>query len=378
MSITITRIDPGQNIADFLKAGEVVFASDPAWAPPLKIEIEDRLNPKKNPFFERAQAAYFIARRDGQIVGRCTASIDSEHNRVWNEKTGFFGFFDTLDDDAVGKALLDEAAAWLKARGMTRMMGPFSLYANEDVGLLVEGFDTPPMIAMAHSRSWQDRIATAAGLVKEKDLLAWRYDVGAIPPRALRAYEAINQMPEVKLRSVNPKNMREDLKLIMDIYNDAWDGKWAMVPAMPAEVKKTADDLSLILDPELAFIAEVDGKAQAMCVCLPNLNEILHEKRNSHWLSALVSVGWRMKVANKPPRSARLMLLGIRKELRNVRKYMMLSAAMYVEVAKRGAAKGYQWGELSWTREDDSPINAAITLMGAKVYKRYRVYTRAL
>lgn len=380
MSIEIQTIVPGGNTSDFIKAGQVVFADDPAWAPPLLMEISDRLNPKTNPFFAdgRARARYFVARRDGVIVGRCSASIDASFNATHNDNAGHFGFFDTIDDDAVGKALLDATAAWLKSEGVTRMTGPFSLNANEDVGLLVEGFDTPPVISMAHSRVWQDRIATNAGLMKEKDLLAWRYEVGNVPARAQRAYDNVKEMPEVKLRSVDVSKMQTELALIMDIYNDAWAGKWGFVPMTAAEVKKVADDMALIIDPDMAFIAEIDGKAQAMCVCLPNLNEILHENRNLPWHLPLIPVGWRMKVVNRPPKSARLLLLGIRKELRNVRKYMMLSAAMYVEVAKRGAAKGYQWGELSWTREDDSPINSAITLMGAKVYKRYRVYTRDL
>lgn len=378
MTITIREHTPGGNIDDFLRAGEVVFADDPQWVPPLSLEVKERLHPKKNPFFLRAEAVYLTAWRDGQLVGRCSASIDREHNKLWKEKTGFFGFFDTVDDDAVGKALIDHAGQWLKARGMDTMTGPFSLYANEEVGVLVEGFDAPPVLMMAHSRAWQDRVCAAAGLVKEKDLLAWRYEVGTMPKRAELAWQNVQEMPEVKLRSVNPKRMHDELKIIMDIYNDAWAGKWGFVPALPEEVVKMADDLALILDPDLAFIAEVDGKPQGMCILLPNLNELLHEYRHDNTVLKLLKIVWRLKVAKRPPKSARLMLLGIRSELRGVRRYMGLSAAMYVEVARRGVAKGYQWGELSWTREDDSPINSGITHMGAKVYKRYRIYRKAL
>jgi hypothetical protein len=378
MSIEIREHAPGGDIGDFLRAGEVVFRDDPQWVPPLKIDIEKRLNPKKNPFFERGEAMLFTAWRDGQLVGRVSASIDREHLKLWKDERGFFGFFDTIDDDAVGAALLDRAAAWLKGKGVKTISGPFSIYANEEIGLLVEGFDSPPALSMAHSRPWQDRIATAWGLAKEKDLWAWRYDVTALPARVERAWKGVKELPEVKLRSIDTSRMREELQLVMDIYNDAWQGKWIFVPMLANEIKAVAEDLELIIDPDLAFIAEVDGKAMGMCILLPNVNEILHELRGSHWIVTMLKLVWRLKVQKRPPRSARLMLLGIRGELRNVRKYMGLSAAMYAEVATRGKAKGYTWGELSWTREDDSPINAGIANMGAKVYKKYRIYQKAL
>ncbi len=378
MSIEIREHTPGGDIGDFLRAGEVVFRDDPQWVPPLKIDIDKRLNPKKNPFFERGEAMLFTAWRDGQLVGRVSASIDREHLKLWKDDRGFFGFFDTIDDDAVGAALLDRAAAWLKGKGAKTISGPFSIYANEEIGLLVEGFDSPPALSMAHSRPWQDRVATAWGLAKEKDLWAWRYDVTALPARVERAWKGVKEMPEVKLRSIDTSRMREELQLVMDIYNDAWQGKWIFVPMLANEIKAVAEDLEMIIDPDLAFIAEVDGKAMGMCILLPNVNEILHELRGSHWIVTMLKLVWRLKVQKRPPRSARLMLLGIRSELRNVRKYMGLSAAMYAEVATRGKAKGYTWGELSWTREDDSPINAGIANMGAKVYKKYRIYQKAL
>lgn len=378
MNIEIREHAPGGDVSDFLRAGEAIFRDDANWVPPLKIDIEKRLNPKKNPFFERGEAMLFTAWRGGELVGRVSASIDKEHLRLWKDDRGFFGFFDTIDDDAVGAALLDRAAAWLRAKGVKTITGPFSLYANEEIGLLVDGFDMPPALMMAHSRPWQDRVATAWGLTKEKDLWAWRYDVTTLPARVERAWNGVKEMPEVKLRSINTSKMHEELKLVMEIYNDAWQGKWIFVPTLPSEITAIAEDLEMIIDPDLAFIAEVDGKAQGMCILLPNVNEILHELRGSHWITTMIKLVWRLKVQKRPPQSARLMLLGIRSELRNVRKYMGLSAAMYAEVATRGRAKGYTWGELSWTREDDSPINAGIANMGAKRYKTYRVYTKDL
>ncbi len=377
MAITIKEHTPGGDVDDFIRAGQVVFSGDAQWVPPLDFEIRERLHPAKNPFFKRAEAVYLTAWKDGALAGRCSASIDREYLRIWQNETGFFGFFDTIDDDAVGQALIDHAAKWLVARGMKRMSGPFSLYCNEEVGVLIEGFDTPPMLMMAHSRRWQDRVATACGLAKEKDVWAWRYEVtGKFTPRVQKAWNEIKAMPEVKLRSIRPSRMQQELDLIMDIYNDAWDGKWAFVRALPDEVDKMAKDLKLVIDPDLAFMAEIDGKTAGMCIALPNMNEALQDLGGKLFPLGWAKLLWRLKV--KHPVTARLMMLGIRREFRNVRKYMGLSAAMYAEVATRGEAKGYRWGELSWTREDDRPINAGITSMGAKIYKRYRVYDKAL
>jgi hypothetical protein len=218
--------------------------------------------------------------------------------------------------------------------------------------------------------------------VKEKDLLCWRYDVTIpFPKRVIKAWEEVQRLPEVRLRSIDTKRLDIEMKNVMEIYNDAWEGKWGMVPALPDETKKVIEDMRLILDPNIAFMAEVHGQAAGMCIMLPNLNEAitgLDGKLTTHGLPiGAARLLWRLKVRH--PKSTRLMMLGLRRSVRqNVKRYGGLSAAMYVEVAKRGAAKGYKWGELSWTREDDAPINLGIRSMGAYVYKTYRVYKKDL
>lgn len=378
MAIRVEEHVPGNGVDPFIRAGYEVFRNDPAWVPPLELEIRERLHPRKNPFFKRAEVALFTAWRGEQLVGRCSAQIDHEHLRLWKDSTGFFGFFDTVDDPEVAQTLVDRAADWLRRRGMKRMRGPMSLYVNEEVGLLVEGFEHPPVLMMAHSRPYQGALAEGAGLEKEMDLFAWRYGKDlAFPPRVIRAWEQVRSLPEVKLRSVDPRRMQSEMQAIMDIYNDAWQGKWGMVPALPDEVEKIAKDLKLILDPDLAFISEIDGEPAGMCIMLPNVNESIADLNGKLFPTGLAKLLWRTKV--KHPKSTRLMMLGIKGAARqNVKRYGGLSAAMYVEVAKRGIAKGYEWGELSWTRENDRPINVGIKSMGAEIYKKYRVYQRDL
>ncbi|UJR79829.1 hypothetical protein [Sandaracinus amylolyticus] len=374
MAIEIREHVPGQDLSDFLRVPRIVYAGDPNWVQPLDFEMKQRLTPGKNPFFHRGELALFTAWKDGRLVGRISAQLDHEHLRKYEDRTGFFGFFDTVDDDEVGKALVDAASKWVARRGMRRLRGPFSLTINEELGVLIDGFDTPPVLMMNHHRPWQDRVALASGLEKAKDFYAWRFDVGEIPPRALKAWEETKALPEVRLRSVEPSKMDRELRIILDIFNDAWKDNWGFVPATAEEAKKMGEELKLILDKELAFIAEVDGKAVAICVALPNLNEVIRDfdgKLNPVTLGKLI---WRLKV--KRPKSARLVMLGIRSEMRHQRRYAGLSHALYVEVAKRGEKLGYQWGELSWTLEDNRPINLGIKSMGARIYKKYRVYEK--
>jgi len=376
MSVEIKQHQPGEDLKDFIQVAFEVYRDDPAWVPPLHMEISDRLSPKKNPFFEHAEVALFTAWKDGKAVGRISAQIDHEHLRIHQDNAGFFGFFDTLDDQEVASALVAAAEEWLVGRGMTVMRGPFSLSINEETGMLVEGFDSPPTIMMSHHHSYQEALAEGAGLLKVKDCYGWKYDVVAAPARAQKAWEAINSLPEVRFRSVSPRSLKKEVRDILDVFNDAWQHNWGFVPATDAEAKKMAADLQLILDKELSFFAEIDGQPVAICVCLPNLNEVIRDfegKLNPVTVAKLI---WRLKI--RGPKSARLMLLGIRTDLRGKKRYAPLATAVIAELVRRGLKEGYEWAELGWTLEDNRLINAAIRSMGAKIYKRYRLFEKPI
>lgn len=378
MTVEIRRHEPGKDTRDFMRAGHEVFRGDPAWVAPLDMVLGERLDPAKDPFHRHAEVALFTAWKDGRLVGRTSATVDTFWLDTWKDDTGHFGYFDTIDDPEVARALLNAAEDWLRSKGMKRMNGPMSLSANHEIGLLVEGFDDPPCLDMGHSRKWQGALAEACGLVKEKDLFAWKYETrNGFNARTENAWKHLAEMPEVKLRSINLSKMREELGLVMEIYNETWAGKWGYVPIAGDELDKMAADLRLVLDPDMAFVAEIDGKPAGMCITVPNLNEVIGDLEGSLFPFGWAKLLYRTKV--KHPHSARLILLGVREAIRkNVKKYGFLSAAMYVEVAQRGKAKGYEWGELSWTREDDAPINLGIRSMGARIYKKYRVYEKPL
>jgi hypothetical protein len=376
MTIEIRTHTPGKDIDDFIRAGRVVFADDPNWVPPLNMMLKEQLSPKKNPLFEHAESALFTAWKDGKLVGRTSATIDQEHLKRYNDATGFFGFFDTVNDAEVARALIDAAAAWLKARGMHRMRGPLSMSINEEVGLLVEGFDTPPMLLMSHSRAYQGALAEATGLAKVKDLLAWRYVVGQLPERAIKAREQIAELPEVKLRTANLKNLSSELKIILEIQDDAWRDNWGHVSLTQREITATAAALKMLIDDRLAIVAEINGEAVGMAVSLPNLNEAIRDLDGSLVPFGWAKMLWRLRVQHT--KTARLCLLGIKKEYRGVKRYGALALAMIAEMADQGRKAGIEWGELSWTLEDNHPVNLVIKVMKGELYKRYRVYEKSL
>jgi hypothetical protein len=374
--VEIRQIPMGGPVDDFLNLVDYVYRGDPVYVRPLDMELKDRLNPKKNPFFEHGEGVVFCAYRDGWCVGRVTAQIDRDHLRRYGDATGFFGFLDTVDDEEVAGELLRHAEGWLRGKGMTRIRGPMSLSVNEELGCLVEGFDTPPYVMMPHHRTYQGGLIEKAGYEKAKDFYAWKYQVGDLNARVRRAHEELKKLPEITYRQASLKDLDRDVELLVDIYNDAWSDNWGYVPFTRREVQKMAADFKLLLVPEITCIVSIDGEPAAVALAIPNLNEMVHDLDGKLLPTGFVKLLWRLKV--RGPSSARLILLGIRKKWRGVRKYAALSAFMYAEMNNGGRKLGIKEGELGWTLEDNGRVNAGIMLMGAKLYKKYRVYEKSL
>ncbi len=374
--VEIRETSMGGHLHDFLDVVTYIYQGDPHYVRPLDMDLKDRLNPKKNPFFEHGEGAVFTAHRNGRCVGRVTAQIDREHLDRYKDKTGFFGFFDTIADEEVASALLARAESWLKGRGMTHVRGPLSLNINEELGCLVEGFDTPPYILMPHHRPYQAGLIEKAGYAKEKDFYAWSYVVGEINARVKRAREEIKALPEVTSRMVSMKDVERDVEILVDVFNDAWSDNWGFVPLTRNEVRKMAQDFKLILLPEITRIVSIDGEPAAVAVALPNVNEMITDLRGKLFPLGLLKLLYRLKVQG--PRSGRLVILGIRKKWRHMRKYAGLSAFMYAELNDSGKRLGIRSGELGWTLEDNGAVNAGIKMMGGKPYKKYRVFSKAI
>ncbi|HZO12982.1 MAG TPA: hypothetical protein VFB62_06980 [Polyangiaceae bacterium] len=378
MAVEIRPLDNGSKRVrkDFLEVVDDIYADDPNYVRPLDMDVTDRLDPKKNPFFDHGVARAWVAYRGERPVGRISASVDRAHLELHGDGAGFFGFFDTMDDRDAAAALLQAAAGWLREQGVQRMRGPLSLNINEELGCLVDGFDTPPMIMMAHHRPYQGRLIEQQGLAKKKDFYAWTYDIGRVPARAQKARDEIAALPEVTSRTIEMKRLDDDVRLIMQVFNDAWSDNWGFVPASEREMQKIASDLKLIAMPEITRLVFIDGEIAAVSLGLPNLNELIHDARGKLLPFGAAKLLWRLRV--RGPKSGRLMILGIRKKWRNVRRYAGLSAFLYVEMNIASHRLGMRHAELSWTVEDNAPINVGIKLMGGRIYKTYRVYEKEL
>jgi hypothetical protein len=374
--VDIRQIPMGGRIDDFLDVVDYIYRDDLAYIRPLDMELKDRLNPRKNPFFEHGEAALFCAYRNGSPVGRCTASIDREHLERYHDGVGFFGFLDTIDDEEVARALLARAESWLRGKGMKRARGPLSLNINEETGCLVDGFDTPPYVLMPHHLPYQGGLIEKAGYAKIKDFYGWSYAVGELNTRVKRARRDIEALPEVTFRQASMKDLARDIEILVDVFNDAWSDNWGFVPFTRNEVKKMADDFKLLLMPEITCICSIDGEPAAVALAIPNLNELVRDLGGKLFPFGLPKLLWRLKV--RGPRSARLILLGIRKKFRNVRKYAALSGFMYAEMNDGGKKLGIKEGLLGWTLEDNGRINAGIAMMGAKISQTYRVFEKGL
>jgi hypothetical protein len=374
--LDIRQTPMGGDLRDFLDVVDVIYRDDPRYIRPLDMDLKERLNPKKNPFFAHADGVIFTAHRDGKCVGRITAQIDREHLARYKDDVGFFGFFDTIDDPEVAKQLLDRAEAWLRERGMKNVRGPLSLSMNEEIGCLVEGFDAPPVLLNPHHRPYQGGLIEQAGFTKAKDVFGWRYEVGDPSARVKKAHEEIKAMPEVSVRRLSRKTMDEDVATTLEIFNDAWSENWGYVPSTRAEADKMAADLKLFLVPEITALVTIDGEPAAVALALPNVNELIPDLNGKLFPLGLPKLLYRLKVQGA--RSGRLLILGIKKKFRFQRKYAGLSLFLYAEMNEGGRRCGMTWGELGWTLEDNAAVNAGIRMMGAKKYKTYRLYQKAL
>lgn len=375
MSVVVREIPLGGKLDDFLNVVDRIYADDRRYVRPLDFDIKGRLT-KKNPFFQHADGTIFAAYKNGECVGRATAQIDHAWNDRYKERSAFFGFFETIDDQEVATALLERAEKFARERGMNRLLGPMSLNSNEEMGCLVDGFETPPMVLMPHHRAYQGGLIEGAGFVKCKDVYAWKYVVGGLPARAKKAVEQIQALPEVTARHVDKSKIEQEIALVMDIFNDAWSENWGFVPLTQPELKKMADEFRLILVPELTYIVSIDGEPAAFAIAVPNINEHVKDLNGKLFPTGAIKLLWGLKTQGT--KTARLALLGVRKKFRNVKKYGALSTFMYAELAKSGQRLGINWGELSWTLEDNAPVNLAIKFMGGKIYKTYRIYEKPL
>lgn len=363
------------SLQDFLKVPWTVYADDPFWVPPLLMERRDALSPK-NPFFQHAEWQGWTAWRGKRPVGRISAQIDHLYLQRQEPHTGFFGLLEAVDDPAVFAALFGAAEAWLKQRGMRRALGPFSLGINQEVGLLVEGFDSPPFVMMGHGRPWYGSSVEALGYEVAQNLLAYTIasrDFG-IPQVFLGLLE--RQAQHVQLRRLDRAQSDRDFGIMSDIFNDAWSNNWGFVPFTEAEFAAVGKELLLLVPNDFMHIAEVDGEPAAFIVLLPNIHEAIADLNGRLLPFGWARLLWRLKV--RFPTTGRVPLMGVRQRYQNSRLGPALAFLLINAIKEPAVRRGVEFVEMSWILEDNLGMRGILERIGAHISKRYRMYGKAL
>lgn len=347
-----------------------IYKKDPHWVAPVISERLRFFSPNRNPFFKHAEVKYFLAEKNSKVVGRIAGIINQAHNQYHQDKVGFFGHFECIDDYEVALELFDAAKEFLKSKGMEYMRGPANFSSNDDMGFLAEGFDSPPVLMMPYNPPYYLEFAERYAMNKAKDLYALYMHKESLPPERMNAIaERIKKNEKITIRKIDIKNLQKEIALIKEIYNSAWSKNWGFVPMTEEEIDFLADDLKKILDPDIAYLAFVEDKPAGFSLSLPNINPVLQKLKGSilplGWLKYL----WYTKVNNLVD-GLRVITLGVKPEYQK----KGIDVVFYVETFQKGTGKGYDWGEFSWILEDNYLIIKPLEAMGARIYKVYRMY----
>ena len=369
MAIEVVAISGKGGLKEFVEFPWTVYANDPHWVPPLQIAVKELLDRAKHPFYVNADAEFFLARRDGRVVGRIAAIIDRNHNKFHNEKAGFFGFFESVDDQAVADALLDTARKWVSARGAEFLRGPVNPSTNYECGMLVEGFDSSPLVMMTYNPRYYPGLMEKAGLQKEKDLYSFVNTAAAVDLEKIgRVADRALTRNGVTVRPVNMKDFAGEVERIWDVYNAAWSKNWGFVPMTREEFFLMGKEMKQILKPEMVLIGEAQGRRIiGFALALPDVNFALKPANGRLLPTGLLKILYYQRLI----RCVRVIALGVVEEFRA----SGVAAGFYAALVRNARKLGYdQECEMSWILEDNVLMTRSLGLMGAKRSKTYRIY----
>lgn len=371
--VTVRPVAGSADLDHFVRLPWRIYENDPCWVPPLLADVRGALD-LKHPFHAHAEMQAWLAWQNGQVAGRVAAIINRAHNDFYEDRLGFFGLFECVNDTAVSRALLEVAEAWLRERGISAVQGPVSLSTNEEIsspGVLIEGNDTFPVIMMGHTPAWYAGLLEDYGYAKAKDLLCYWADGRSAPPeRFERGLARMRKAHNVVVRSVDMKRFNDDVAIVQDIYNSAWEKNWGFIPMTPAEIAFMAKHLKPVINPSLCPLAFIDGKPVAFALALPDYNQALRHLNGRLLPFGVFKLLWYRRKID----AVRVITLGVLPEHRQKGIDSMLIAHIFQEARKINMAQG----ECSWILEDNWPMRRGIERIGGSVYKTYRVYEKAL
>lgn len=375
MDFVIKEAVTKQDKLRFVKSQWLFYKNDPNFVPPIIADRMKLIDTVKNPFYKHAEIKFWTAELGGEIYGRIAAITNKTHNDIHNDKVGFFGFFECINNQSVANALFETAAKWLKEKGMDTMRGPVNPSMNDENAILMDGFDSPPVILMSYNPKYYMDLIENAGLTKAKDLYAYRLaNASFMSDKMKRLVDAIRSRYKITIREVNFKNKDQfwkDVATLKEIYNAAWQPNWGFVKMTNEEFDFMAVDLKPIAEQKLAFIAEVDGKPAGFHLGLPDINQAFIYNKKGGMLGAI----WHLLTKKKKINMMRIIVLGVLPEYQG----KGVDVVMYQESGLRGAETGYLTAEASWILEDNDMMNRGLTqTMNGELYKKYRIYDKSI
>lgn len=375
MKFEVREIERPHDVTKFIKSQWNFYKGDSNWVPPLLLDRKKLLNTKKNPFYKHSKIQLFLAESEGNVVGRIAAIINGNHNKTHNDKLGFFGFFECVNNDEVASALFDAAGNWLKSNGMDSVRGPVNPSQNDETGLLVDGFDSPPKILMTYNPEYYIQLIENYGFKKAKDLYAYKLQYKEfVSDKLERMQKIVRERNGITIRCMDFKNKEQflkDIELIKEVYNAAWEPNYGFVKLTDEEFDFMAADLKPIADPEFAYIVEMKGKPVGFSLALPDINQCLIHNKKGGTLGAL----WHLMTKKKKIDTVRIIILGIDPKYQKTG----VDAVLYYEYKIKAEANNIPYGEASWILEDNEMMNRGLTTtMLGVVYKTYRLYEKAL
>jgi GNAT superfamily N-acetyltransferase len=376
-TLRLAQIDSEKQTADWLAVPYAAYADQPSWIPPLNLIEKQRISPKHSPFFTFGEAAFFIAYRDGRPIGRITAQVNRRHLDLHQDATGHFGFFDCVDDPEAATSLVNAAATWLKPHGLTRMLGPLSFSTNEECGCLIAGFDTPPAILMPHAAPWTQHLLEAAGLAKEMDLFVYRTAPDKMPSRIEKLVAQAAQFPDVTLRHFDMRRYNEEIRLLVDIFNDAWSENWGFVPFSSAEIDSLAAELRPFFRNEYGRFVLVDGEPAGFAVALPDVTGITASFHGRLFPFNWIKLIWSLK--RETYRSARIPLMGIRRAWQSTPRAGALLTLLVNDLVTQCAERyKLDWIEYGWILESNRRMVVLAQTLAGPPQKTYRIYAKPI
>ena len=365
--IEVVAVDNKKALKQFVELPYALHHDDPYWVPPLRIAVRELLDRSRHPFYAAADAEFFVALENGRVAGRVAAILDKAHNRFHAENAGFFGFFESVNSVAVAGALLARARQWVFDRGATVIRGPVNPSTNYECGMLVEGFDSSPMVMTTYNPRYYPELMDRVGLRKAKDLYAYQSTPQTVGLRKIeRVANRVMATNGVRVRPINMKDFDAEVGRVWDVYGAAWARNWGFIPMSKEEFVWMGKEMKQILKPDLVLLGEVGGRVVGFALALPDINQALKPAAGRLFPTGLLKILYYQRLI----KNVRVVALGVVDEYRA----SGLAAGFYATLVRNARKLGFSDCEMSWVLEDNVLMNRSLEVMGAKRYKTYRIY----